>query len=174
MAASGETLKAAWSGRWPSSGSTWRRSTCRRPVAGTSCASWSTATAASTSTSSPTSAGGRPSSLDEPPLSDELPGPFVLEVTSPGVDRPLTEARHWRRALSRLVQVTTTDGTTIVGRITAVPSDDEVVIATDAGDTVLARADVQRAVVQVEFNRADAADPDESDESDDPAAKEEE
>jgi ribosome maturation factor RimP len=112
--------------------------------------------------------------LDEPPLSDALPGPFVLEVTSPGVDRPLTEARHWRRALSRLVQVTTTDGTTIVGRITAVPSDDEVVITTDAGDTVLARSDVQRAVVQVEFNRADVADPDESDESDDTAAKEEE
>jgi ribosome maturation factor RimP len=109
--------------------------------------------------------------LDEPPLSDELPGPFVLEVTSPGVDRPLTEARHWRRALTRLVQVTTTDGATLVGRVTAVPSEDEVVITSDAGDTVLARSDVQRAVVQVEFNRADAADPDESC---DPDAKEEE
>ena len=70
--------------------------------------------------------------LDEPPLSDALPGPFVLEVTSPGVDRPLTEARHWRRALTRLVEVTTTDGATVVGRVTAVPSDDEVVITTDS------------------------------------------
>lgn len=109
--------------------------------------------------------------LDVPPLSDALPGPFVLEVTSPGVDRPLTEARHWRRAVTRLVQVTTADGSTLVGRITAVPSDDEVVITTDEGDVVLARSDVQRAVVQVEFNRADAADPDESGDSD---AKEEE
>lgn len=94
--------------------------------------------------------------LDAPPLSEALPGPFVLEVTSPGVDRPLTEARHWRRALTRLVEVTTTDGATMVGRVTAVPSDDEVVITTDSGDTVIARADVQRAVVQVEFNRPDA------------------
>src|SRR5690349_2133827 len=30
-------------------------------------------------------------------------GPYVLEVSSPGVDRPLTEPRHWRRALGRLV-----------------------------------------------------------------------
>ena len=48
--------------------------------------------------------------LDAPPLSDQLPGPFVLEVTSPGVDRPLTEPRHWRRARGRLVQATMADG----------------------------------------------------------------
>jgi ribosome maturation factor RimP len=94
--------------------------------------------------------------LDVAPLSEALPGPFVLEVTSPGVDRPLTEARHWRRALTRLVEVTTTQGVTVVGRVTSVPSDDQVVITTDSGDTVLARSDVQRALVQVEFNRPDA------------------
>src|SRR5664279_171665 len=33
-------------------------------------------------------------------------GSFVLEVTTPGVDRPLTEPRHWRRATGRLVKVT--------------------------------------------------------------------
>jgi ribosome maturation factor RimP len=32
-------------------------------------------------------------------------GPYVLEVSSPGVDRPLTEPRHWRRAAGRLVAV---------------------------------------------------------------------
>ena len=31
--------------------------------------------------------------------------PYTLEVSSPGVDRPLTEPRHWRRARGRLVQV---------------------------------------------------------------------
>ena len=31
--------------------------------------------------------------------------PYVLEVTSPGTDRPLTHIRHWRRAISRLVDV---------------------------------------------------------------------
>ncbi len=95
--------------------------------------------------------------LDEPPLADELPGPFVLEVTSPGVDRPLTETRHWRRALTRLVEATLADGSTVVGRVTSVPDDDSVVLSTDSGDRTIARADVQRAVVQVEFNRADAA-----------------
>nr|MDT0666278.1 ribosome maturation factor RimP [Micromonospora sp. DSM 115978] len=32
-----------------------------------------------------------------------LPGAYVLEVTSPGVDRPLTRPRHWQRAVGRLV-----------------------------------------------------------------------
>ena len=98
--------------------------------------------------------------LDVPPLSDALPGPFVLEVTSPGVDRPLTEARHWRRALTRLVHVTKTDGSTIDGRVTAVPSEDEVMLTTESGDQAVALADVQRAVVQVEFNRPEADDAD--------------
>ncbi len=105
--------------------------------------------------------------LDVPPLSDALPGPFVLEVTSPGVDRPLTEARHWRRAVTRLVEVTTDDGATVVGRVMSVPSDDEVVLTTEAGDTVIALSRVQRAVVQVEFNRpgAEADDVTDSDDS---------
>ena len=32
--------------------------------------------------------------------------PYTLEVSSPGVDRPLTQPRHWRRATGRLVKVT--------------------------------------------------------------------
>ncbi len=38
-------------------------------------------------------------------------GPYTLEVSSPGVDRPLTEPRHWRRASGRLVQVPVGDST---------------------------------------------------------------
>jgi len=94
--------------------------------------------------------------LDVPPLSDALPGPFVLEVTSPGVDRPLTEPRHWRRAVSRLVQVTLADGTTVDGRLLSVPSDEEVVVAGAGGDVTIPLSAVERAVVQVEFNRPDA------------------
>jgi len=30
--------------------------------------------------------------------------PYVLEVSSPGTDRPLTESKHWRRAKTRLVK----------------------------------------------------------------------
>jgi len=37
------------------------------------------------------------------------PGPYTLEVSSPGVDRPLTEPRHWRRATGRLVRVPVRD-----------------------------------------------------------------
>ena len=60
--------------------------------------------------------------------------PYVLEVTSPGVDRPLTEQRHWRRNLGRLVTVTAGPagaGDQITGRITAV-EDGGVTIAVEA------------------------------------------
>ncbi|WP_369253886.1 ribosome maturation factor RimP [Geodermatophilus amargosae] len=49
--------------------------------------------------------------------------PYVLEVTSPGVDRPLTEPRHWRRNTGRLVTVTVGPSGAaeqVTGRITAV------------------------------------------------------
>jgi ribosome maturation factor RimP len=99
--------------------------------------------------------------LDQPPLGDLLPGPFVLEVTSPGVDRPLTEPRHWRRATTRLVHVTLADGTVVEGRVASMPNEGEVVLSTEAGDRSIPLADVQRAVVQVEFNRVDNADAEE-------------
>lgn len=96
--------------------------------------------------------------LDVPPLSDAMPGPFVLEVTSPGVDRPLTEPRHWRRARTRLVDVTMVDGEVVRGRVADVPSDDTVLLDTETGQRTLVRSQVERAVVQVEFNRPDAGD----------------
>ncbi|ALD63345.1 MULTISPECIES: ribosome maturation factor RimP [Micrococcaceae] len=54
--------------------------------------------------------------------------PYELEVSSPGLSRPLTAPRHWVRALNRMVKLTLTDGTKLRGRINEV-SDDEVVIA---------------------------------------------
>ncbi|MFB4316661.1 ribosome maturation factor RimP [Actinomadura sp. 21ATH] len=53
-------------------------------------------------------------------------GPYVLEVTSPGVDRPLTEPRHWRRAAGRLVVAPLAEGGQIEGRV--VSADDEAVV----------------------------------------------
>ncbi|WP_433468127.1 ribosome maturation factor RimP [Spirillospora sp. CA-128828] len=50
---------------------------------------------------------------------------YVLEVTSPGVDRPLTEPRHWRRAVGRLVVAPLAEGGQIEGRVVA--ADDEAV-----------------------------------------------
>jgi ribosome maturation factor RimP len=46
-------------------------------------------------------------------------GPYVLEVSSPGVDRPLTEPRHWRRALGRLVSVPIAGAEPVTGRVLA-------------------------------------------------------
>ena len=47
--------------------------------------------------------------------------PYTLEVTSRGVDRPLTLPRHWRRNTDRLVKVTTTGGETVTGRLVGSP-----------------------------------------------------
>ncbi len=49
--------------------------------------------------------------------------PYTLEVSSPGVDRPLTDPRHWRRAAGRLVQVTIADSGLVRGRIVAADTD---------------------------------------------------
>jgi ribosome maturation factor RimP len=52
-------------------------------------------------------------------LLDELDetAPYVLEVTSPGVDRPLTSDRHFRRARGRKVEMTLSDGSQLTGRL---------------------------------------------------------
>jgi len=75
---------------------------------------------------------------------------YVLEVGSPGVDRPLTEQRHWRRASGRLVEAVLADGSTVTGRVAAVEAD-EVVLDAPGSDRRLRIADVRRARVQVEF-----------------------
>ena len=52
--------------------------------------------------------------------------PYTLEVSSPGVDRPLTDHRHWRRAVGRLVQVAVTDSggaRPVSGRVAAADAD---------------------------------------------------
>jgi ribosome maturation factor RimP len=87
--------------------------------------------------------------------------PYTLEVTSRGVDRPLTLPRHWRRNVGRLVSVTRADGERLTGRL--VDADEEpaggATIEPEeggrpAGDPVeVGYADVARALVQVELNR---------------------
>jgi ribosome maturation factor RimP len=49
--------------------------------------------------------------------------PYTLEVSSPGVDRPLTDERHWRRAAGRLVRVKVATEGTVQGRIAAADAD---------------------------------------------------
>lgn len=84
--------------------------------------------------------------------------PYTLEVTSPGVDRPLTLARHWRRNIGRRARVFLADGETFDGRIRAV-DDEGVVVAGDLKgkpESVERRTpwgDLVRGEVQVEFRR---------------------
>ena len=80
--------------------------------------------------------------------------PFVLEVTSPGTDRPLTHIRHWRRAISRLVDVSFIgEQTNTLIRVQSVEG--EQISGTDPkGNVVVFRIpDVDKGTVQIEFNR---------------------
>jgi ribosome maturation factor RimP len=102
--------------------------------------------------------------------------PYVLEVSSPGTDRPLTERRHWLRARGRLIRVVLADGREVTGRLESA-GEDGVVIDGEA----FAWQQLRRGRVEVEFSRPDSAsgdpgddlgdelgeDPDDPDEDDD-------
>lgn len=81
--------------------------------------------------------------------------PYTLEVTSPGVDRPLTLPRHWRRNVGRRVRVVLADGTTWDGRILGADDDELVVAIDEAGERRTPWTNVVRGEVQVEFRRPD-------------------
>ena len=74
--------------------------------------------------------------------------PFTLEVTTPGVDRPLTQERHWRKNIGRLVKVTTLAGESVISRINSV-SDGTAQL--ESGE--IRFSDVKRAQIEIEFNR---------------------
>jgi ribosome maturation factor RimP len=78
--------------------------------------------------------------------------PYTLEVSSPGVDRPLTEPRHWRRAARRLVRVKVAGEGTLVGRVLAA-SDDGVPLDVDGARRVLEYGTLGPGSIQVEFGR---------------------
>ena len=88
--------------------------------------------------------------LDDSDVMGEMP--YTLEVTSRGVDRPLTLPRHWRRNQDRLVKATLAGGEEVTGRILA--SDDAAAtLDVDGTRREVAYDDVAKALVQIEFNR---------------------
>jgi ribosome maturation factor RimP len=94
--------------------------------------------------------------LDTAIILDETP--FTLEVTSPGVDRPLTETRHWTKNLTRLIKVTLGDGTETIGRLTQFDETQATLVENIKGRIkthTINFADIKRAVVEIEFNRKD-------------------
>jgi ribosome maturation factor RimP len=107
--------------------------------------------------------------------------PYVLEVSSPGVDRPLTEPRHWRRNAGRLVAASigpAGSAEEVTGRVVAV-DDSGITLAVEAKGKPGAKkrpptlrtvpwAELGPGRVQVEFGRVDPADDPDSSSSDFP------
>jgi ribosome maturation factor RimP len=86
--------------------------------------------------------------LDGAPVMGDFP--YTLEVSSPGVDRPLTDPRHWRRSVGRLVQVAAGDDGTVTGRVVAADSD-EVTLDVGGDHRRFGYATLGAGAVQVEF-----------------------
>jgi ribosome maturation factor RimP len=78
--------------------------------------------------------------------------PYTLEVSSPGVDRPLTEPRHWRRARGRLVRVKVAGEGSLEGRVLAADADG-VTLGLASDERRFLYADMGAGSVQVEFGR---------------------
>ena len=74
--------------------------------------------------------------------------PFTLEVTSPGLDRPLTKPRHWRKNKDRLIKIVLNDGKEITGRIKD-STNDEVIV----DEQKVAFVDIKRATLEIEFKQ---------------------
>lgn len=98
-----------------------------------------------------------------------VPGEYQLEVSSPGVDRPLTEPRHWRRAVGRMVSVKV-HGAMVTGRLTAADATG-VTLEIAEKKSVRAKtyplAELGPGHVQIEFNRLDEVSDDDLAEFDD-------
>ena len=82
---------------------------------------------------------------------------YVLEVTSPGVDRPLTAEKHYRRARGRKVELTLSDGSQLTGRLGETSDGTVRLVVREGGRSnysvrELPLGAIAKAVVQVEFS----------------------
>jgi ribosome maturation factor RimP len=75
--------------------------------------------------------------------------PFTLEVTSPGLDRPLTKPRHWQKNKDRLIKIILNNGKEITGRIK-----DSTQSAVTVDEQIINFADMKRATLEIEFKQA--------------------
>jgi ribosome maturation factor RimP len=88
---------------------------------------------------------------------DAAAGRYVLEVSSPGVDRPLTSEKHFRRARGRKVEATLSDGSQLTGRLAGTADDHLRLVVRPAGRAdwsvrQIPLREIVKAVVQVEFS----------------------
>jgi ribosome maturation factor RimP len=94
--------------------------------------------------------------LDEAAFMGETP--FTLEVTSPGVDRPLTQPRHFAKNVDRLLKIIKLDGSEVTGRILSNTDHDvtlSVAVKKETTEQTISLSEIKRAVVEIEFNRKD-------------------
>ena len=78
--------------------------------------------------------------------------PYTLEVSSPGVERPLTLPRHWRRNTGRLVKVSFRDGEPTTGRIRGT-DDAGAVLDVEGTEQRVGYTAVKKAKIQIEFKK---------------------
>jgi ribosome maturation factor RimP len=86
-----------------------------------------------------------------------IEGRYVLEVSSPGVDRPLTNEKHFRRARGRKIELALSDGTQVTGRVGEMRNDTLSLVVHDdrARDWTVRPVsldEILKAVVQVDFS----------------------
>jgi len=91
---------------------------------------------------------------EDPKSPRALAGAYVLEVSSPGIDRPLTEPRHWRRAVGRLVKVEVADHP-VTGRVVAADDAGITLQIDEAASRPVNWTELGRGKVQVEFTHAE-------------------
>jgi ribosome maturation factor RimP len=87
---------------------------------------------------------------------DSVRDRYVLEVSSPGVDRPLTSAKHFRRARRRKVELTLSDGSQLTGRVGETRDDTLALVVRQGREWAVRQislAEIVKAVVQVEFSQ---------------------
>lgn len=83
---------------------------------------------------------------------DPLGTAYVLEIGTPGLDRPLTERRHFMRARTRLVSLSLRDGGAVEGRLTDVAGD-TLVLAVDGEPREIPLADVTTGRIEIEWKK---------------------
>ena len=86
-----------------------------------------------------------------------IAGGYVLEISSPGVDRPLTTEKHFRRARGRKVELALADETQITGRVGEISDNTLMLVVRDdqARDWAVRPVpidEIRKAVVQIEFS----------------------
>ena len=80
--------------------------------------------------------------------------PFTLEVTSPGVDRPLVKAHQWKKNLGRLISIVKVDEEKLIGRLKSLDLD-SALLEVKSGEVSILFSEIKRATVEIEFNRKD-------------------